>query len=404
MRRISLLFLLMAAVAGSFAYTATPVWVTPDVPTTETLNGTTLLPWEIYRYDGASYTLALSVPGTPDLNAIHKMDLPGDWLFSVEAPSTLGGALMPAGTVAEARDVIRWDSAAGVYTICFSGALAGVPPGTNIDSVYLDGGDTADLIVGFDVPTDVPPFVGPTAFEPNDLVRFVPTGPGICPGWTIAAANPVLDATLTLPPIPITTNTDGADRLRPGPTPVSAGWVVAFDVPTDLPPFAGPAAFTPGDLVEYNGVLGVFSLFEPLLGWPISSIVDGVSCGGGTPGRVFVNMMMGKAVAPAGDLVFVWTGSCAAGAQDYGIYQGTILAWYSHSLLTCTDPPPFLTEQLTPGGGDHYYLVVPLSTCKGIEGSYGRCSTGLCLPGDERPVGGAVCAAPQVIPTAPACP
>jgi hypothetical protein len=398
MGRTSLLFLLLAAVAGSVAYAATPVWITPDVPTTEALNGTTLLPWEIYRYDGASYTPVLSVPGNPDLNAIHKMDLVGDWLFSVEAPSDLGGALMPAGAIAEPRDVIRFDFAAGVYTICFSGAAAGVPPGTNVDSVYLQGGDTGDLIVSFDVPTDIPPFIGPTAFEPSDLVQFAPIVPGIiCPGWAIVAANPVLDGTTTLPPIPITTSTDGGDSL---PT----GNVLAFDVPTDLPPFAGPAAFTPGDLVEWDAVAGAFALFVPLGGWPISSIVDGVSCGGSTPGRVLLFMTVGKAAAPPG-IIFVWPGSCLSGGQDYGIYEGMIGAWYSHVPVACVDLPPVLTEPILPAAPDSYYLVVPQNTCRGVEGSYGRCSPGICLPFNERPVGAVVCAAPQVLPPPPpACP
>ncbi|UCF68724.1 MAG: hypothetical protein JSV80_05400, partial [Acidobacteriota bacterium] len=111
---LALLFL----AAGSAALAANPVWVTPDVPTAESLGGTNLLPWEIYRYDAVSYTPVLSVPGNPDLNGIHKMDLPGDWLFSVEAPTDLGGLLVPAGTIAEPRDVIRYDSATNTYSIC----------------------------------------------------------------------------------------------------------------------------------------------------------------------------------------------------------------------------------------------------------------------------------------------
>ena len=77
---------------------------------------------------------------------------------------------------------------------------------------------------------------------------------------------------------------------------------------------------------------------------------------------------------------------------------------YNHTAKLCTDAAPLLTEQITPGSGDRYYLVVPLNSCNGSEGSYGRCSPGKCLAGDERPVGTSVCAVPQVLPTPPACP
>lgn len=403
MRRL-LLSLAVLGGGGWLAHAATPVWVTPDVPTTEGLNGTTLLPWEIYRYDGVSYAVALSVPGSPDLDAIHKLDAPGDWLFSVESPSELGGLLLPPGTIAEPRDLIWFDFSTGTYNLCMSGAASGIPPGSNLDAVYKDGFDAGgSLVVSFDVPTDIPPFVGPAAFEPSDLVRFVPTGLGVCSGtvWTVAAANPVVDATATAPPMPISSNVDGADDG-------GMKWVLAFDVPTDLPPTfpaAGPA--TPGTLVEWDAVAGTFSTFEVLLGWPISSIVDGLTCGGLRPGRVPTTMLMDKAVAPLGDVVLFWGASCASpeAAQDYEIYQGTIGSWYSHLALVCTDAVPSLTEQITPGAGSQYYLVVPKNRCKGSEGSYGRCSAGFCGAGDERPVGAPQCpSVVQALPDPALCP
>jgi hypothetical protein len=369
------------------------------VPTDEALSGNTLLPWEIWKYDGVAYTPAHTVPGDPDLNAIHKMDLPGDWLFSVEAPSDLGGVLMPAGTIAEPRDVIWYDSLTMTYQICMSGAAAGIPPGSNVDSIHMHGGDAGDLIVSFDVPTDVGVFPG--TFEPSDLVRFGPTGPGICPGFTIVAANPDFVAAAAGPGVPLSTNGDGADGL-PG-----ARRIFAFDVPSDIAPFTGSTAFIPGQLAEWDSAAATWLMFEKLIGWPISGVIDGVSCGGTTPGRVDPpTMTIAKATFPVGDLVLFWPPSCAAGGHDYGIYEGTIVApWtYNHTGILCTDAPPLLTEQITPGSGDRYYLVVPLNGCNGSEGSYGRCSPGQCLAGNERPVGASACGAPQVLPTPPACP
>ncbi|UCF68888.1 MAG: hypothetical protein JSV80_06260, partial [Acidobacteriota bacterium] len=236
------------------------------------------------------------------------------------------------------------------------------------------------------------------AFEPADLVRFSPLGPGICPGagFGLVAANPYFDASVSGPGVPLSTITDGGD----GP---ANKLVLAFDVPTDIPPFAGPAAFRPGQLVEWNGILLTYSVFENLTGWPISSIVDGVSCGG-TPGRVDPpGMTVVKAATPP-DIVLTWPGSCASGAQDYGIYEGTLGSFYSHTLIDCNDAPPVLTEQITPGAANHYYLVVPYNVCGSVEGSYGRCSPGVCLAGNERPIGTATCQPVQTIPTAPACP
>ncbi len=396
MRRF-LVFLAVLGSAGVLTLAATPVWVTPDVPTDETLSGFTLLPSEIYKYDGGSYTLALSVPGAPDLDAIHKMDTFGDWLLSVEAASDLGGTLLPAGSVADPRDVIWFDSATGAYSICMSGALAGIPVGSNVDAVFMDVKDDGDIIVSFDVPTDIPPFTGTTAFEPGDLVRFVPLGPGKCPGagFAIAAANPVVDASLTVPPIPLSSNVYGAEDG-------SSKWIVAFDVPTDLPPFAGPAAFVPGDLVAWSGA--AYSSFEALSGWPISGIVDGVTCGG-SPGRIPTTMLVTKAASP--NITLSWSASCLTdGGQDYGIYEGILGSYYSHALKVCTDSAPALSETITPAGVNHYYLVVPINTCKPAEGSYGRCSTvAACGPGNERPIGAPTCAVRRLpFPGDPACP
>ena len=222
----------------------------------------------------------------------------------------------------------------------------------------------------------------------------MPLGIGTCPGWAISAANPAFDASTAGIGVPISSITEGADSA----TDFSSGiaeTLLALDVPSDLAP--PPALYVPGDIVGYDGAL--FSLFEPLGGWPISSVVDGISCSG-NPGRVPVTMVMDKAVAPPTDLIFDWSASCAQGADDYGIYEGTIGVWYSHTMLDCMDGGPLLEEQVTPAVGDQYYLVVAHSECRG-EGSYGKCNTAICLAGDERPVGTAVCAAPHVVTCCP---
>jgi hypothetical protein len=87
-----------------------------------------------------------------------------------------------------------------------------------------------------------------------------------------------------------------------------------------------------------------------------------------------------KSSITAGDLTITWSPSCSVGAEDYGIFEGTIGTWYSHTAVTCTDALGDFTEEVTPGSGDRYYLVVPHNP--NDEGSYGIDSTGT-----ERPVG-----------------
>jgi hypothetical protein len=293
--------------------------------------------------------------------------------------------------------VIWYDASAGVYQLCLQGATAGIPATSGIDAIHMDGGDTGDLVLSFDVPTDVPPFPG--TFEPADLVRFGATGPGICTGHAIVAANPDFDASTALPGVPLSSNAEGADGIP------NIRRMFVYDIPTDIPPFAGATAFVPGQIARWNATASVWQSFLTLTGWPISSVVDGLSCGGTSPGRVDPpKMTLTKAAAPPGDLVLTWPGSCASGAHDYGIYEGALGTWTSHSAIDCHDAPPLLTEQITPLTGNRYYLVVPFNGCNATEGSYGRCSPGYCGPGDERSIGTAVCAAPQLIPTPPACP
>jgi len=373
-----LLFLGCVAAFVSPASAATPIFIVPDVPTTES-GGNTLQTWEIWRYDTPpAYSLVFSVPGSPTLDAIHKLDLAGDWLLSVEAASDLAGFL-PAP--AEPRDVIRYDSAAGSYSVFFCGGAVGIPAGVNVDAVSMEGGDAGNLIVSFDVPVDLLPF--PT-FEPADLVRFAPTGGPLCSDWAIAAANPSFDASASGGGVALSTNGIGADGAL-GMT------VFSVDVPTDLAPPA--ATYLPATLVQWDGL--TYSAFETLAGWPAGSLVDGISCLA-NPGvlpispasdQMFVSKVGG------GDIVLDWSASCSSGAEDYGIYEGTIGTYYSHTMIDCDDAGSDLVEQITPAVGSNYYLVVPHGKA---EGSYGRDSAGA-----ERPFGGAVCATPQILTPCP---
>jgi hypothetical protein len=367
----SLLFTLAIVAATTGAPAATPIYVTPDVPTDPALVPVTLLPWQVLRYTvlPVSYTPVAGFAGTPAVDGIHKLDKPGAWLFSLESASELGG-LLPSP--ADPRDVVRFDPPSGYTPFFCGGSVSGaVPEGSNVDAILLSGGDTGDLWVSFDVPTSI----GGTTFDPADLVAYRRTGAG-CSGWSILVANPVFDASAAGTGIPSSTNLIGADK-------VGSLILVTLDVPTDL----GVTTYTTGQVLAWSG--SAWSIWENLSGWPGSSAIDALSWVG-NPGKVD-QISMSKS---GPDLVISWAPGCSDGGIDYGVYQGTIGSWTSHVSIVCTDSGADRTETFLPGSGNRYYLVVPRNAA--AEGSYGQKTGGI-----ERPVGGGACAATQVVTPCP---
>ncbi len=384
MKRL-LLVCVVLGLAGSLARATTPLLISSDVPTTESATLTTLLQSQIFRYTvPPAYTLLLTVPGSSQLDGIHKMDRFGSWLFSVETANNLAGVL--AGADADPRDVIRFDATAGTYSFFFCGASAGIPPGVNVDAVYLDGGDAGSLIVSFDVPTTL----GAFTFDPADLVRYVRIGPA-CGDWVLAAGNPDFDASAAGLGIPTSVNMRDAAR-------VGTLRIFSLDVPADLGP-PGVVTYLPGQIVSWNGA--AFGLYEPLAGWPLSSTVDGLSTVG-NPGIVGPTLFMNKTVSPQldlSDVILSWSASCSEGASDYGIYEGTIGVFYSHTSVDCNDGGLAFTEQITPAAGSRYYLVVPLNPQ--TEGSYGQRRDNPIPTLTERPVGAVQCVTVQTVTPCP---
>ena len=370
--------------AGSLAQAATPLLISSDGPTTETATLTTLREFQIYRYTvPAAYALTLTVAGSPQIDGVHKMDMAKHWLFSVESANNLAGML--GGADADPRDVIRFDSGAGVYSFFFCGAAVGVPQGVNVDAVYLDGGDAGELILSFDVPTTM----GAFTFDPADLVRFRRTGVA-CGNWALMAANPDFDASAAGSGIPTSVNM--LDAARAG-----ALRIFSLDVPATLGP-PGAVTYLPGQIVAWNGA--AYSLYEPLAGWPISNTVDGLATQG-NPGIIPATLFVNKTAAPqldTSDVVLSWSQSCSEGASEYGMYEGTIGTWYSHTRVDCMDGGALLTEQITPTAGNKYYLVVPNNPM--LEGSYGTRQTAPAVF-VERPVGTLQCVAPQSVTPCP---
>lgn len=255
----------LALLALSASPALASYYFSPDTPMT--LGGTTWLPSEVvFRSDAGVYSLSVALPAGTRIDAIHRMET-GDLLFSVEKPTLLGGVSC------DPRDVVRYDGTS--YSLFFGGAAAGIPFGHNVDSAFLNGGDSGDLILSFDIPTTL----GGVTYEPSDLVRY-----------SSGVFSIFFDASLALPPVPIRANVTGADRR-------GTRTILTFDVPTRL----GGVTYLPGQIVAWNGT--AFSSFALDPGWP--------------PGRFVNALAMGSCLDADGDGFGVpGDGACAAGNRE----------------------------------------------------------------------------------------
>ncbi len=366
MKKRLIALLVILGIAGLPAL-AQSYYFSPDVPTD--LGGTTYLPWEVVRYDPGTFSLRLTFPVTA-VDSVHAM-CSGNWLLSVETPEEIPPG---SGALYDPRDVILYDPATLLYTPFFCGAAIGIPDGSNLDAAFLRGDDSQSLVISFDVPTDLTA-IGGGVYDPADLIQFQPTGAG-CNGWLLAGT--LVDASTTAPPVAITSDVTGADRR-------GSQVMLPFDVPTTL----APPTYLPGQVPFWDTGVLVFGLFDAPP-WPpdLSSRMDAFSFLP-DPGEVS-SMHVDKSSITTGDLTITWTPSTSAGAEDYGIYEGSIVnPWiFNHTSKLCTDAGTALTEDITPASGNRFYLVVALNP--DMEGSYGRHTSGT-----ERPQGSSPCRAAQ---------
>jgi hypothetical protein len=85
-----------------------------------------------------------------------------------------------------------------------------------------------------------------------------------------------------------------------------------------------------------------------------------------------------------------WGPSCGS-PIDYAVYEGAVGSWYSHVPAACSTYAK-TSVSIAPGGGNRYYLVVPLT--QGEEGTYGHDSSGSPIPQSSSPCRGILNATP----------
>jgi hypothetical protein len=101
--------------------------------------------------------------------------------------------------------------------------------------------------------------------------------------------------------------------------------------------------------------------------------MDNARWSAGEPGRVPPDITLAR--VPPNRVQVAWSAPEGCGApEDYGIYEGKLGDWDSHTAVVCSDETGDRNETITSGLGNRYYLVVPLGSV--AEGSYGLDSQG----------------------------
>lgn len=149
---------------------------------------------------------------------------------------------------------------------------------------------------------------------------------------------------------------------RTAVTPEYPGGTYAYYVTIDA---SGASAYPYSVGPRYNGVVAtenITTMGHVTISEAVTTYVP-TTIAGVVPDTMTLTKLSASSIS------LQWNPSCAATVQDYGIYEGLIGSWHSHTAVDCTDNAGDRTELVTPSTGNRYYLVVPLNTSG--EGSYG---------------------------------
>lgn len=215
-------------------------------------------------------------------------------------------------------------------------------------------------------PAPIPPETGSDVTPRGELFLIVPQLPTCV--VTPAEARAGTPVTVTAGGLSRNRTTRvmmGTDAVASGTTDGSGATRTQFMVPPAAAPGAQPILIEVDDPVDAVTADCVLTVLPEQIG------------AGDLAGDLTV------AHAVGGSIQLAWPGSCAPGDTDYEVYEGSLMAFYSHQSRLCSTGGA-TSVALQPGGGNQYYLVVPANAVR--EGSYG-----LASDGGLRPAGSQAC-------------
>ena len=274
--------------------------------------------------------------GTDQSVADARLASRGDWGGESETH-----ALLPGSPAIDAGGTCASTDQRGVSRPALGGCDAGAFESAGFQAAAVSGTpQSTDVGTAFGAPL----VVGVTANSPSE-----PVGPGGAVTFTAPASG----ASLSVTPIVAATDAGGS---------ASSGTLTANLTAGSYSVTAGGAGFTVTD------TFGLTNLDA-------------------SPGETSAALTISKDSVQPNLLDLGWGATCAASGVDYAVYEGTLGSFYDHGSVACSTGGSTSLDDLTPGGGSHYYLIVPLSASS--EGTYGRDSTGTEIPQAGSPCLGA---------------
>lgn len=133
--------------------------------TTVTLGGTTFQPFDVVRYNGSTYSLEFDgqAAGVPDGTNVGDIAVDGTGLLL-----TFDTTVVLSGTTFSPRDVVLYNGS--TFTMYFNGGVQNVPDGMAIDGVELLA--NGHLLLSFDTSGTL----GGVDFDDEDILEYTPNG------------------------------------------------------------------------------------------------------------------------------------------------------------------------------------------------------------------------------------
>ena len=341
--RVGFVVLPLAFVALPFA--AQQFALAVDVPSN--LGGTVYGSNQIVKFNAGSYGLGTDLSSAlgpaGHINALTEVS-PGVYYLALDVPTTI------SGTTYQPSDILK--ETGGTFSLVQSGSGLGIPPGVGIGAI------TRIPVLNWPViALTAPATIGAGSYLPGDLIQV--NGTTLSLYWRSTNYG-----------VPAGARIAGAEVMATNEL------LVQFDIPVTV----ASTTFAPGEILQFSG--GFFSTpFFDDASFPAGSAMTDFalpgSPGSAPDGKVAsVPLTMSKLNLSGTSVSMSWGSTCSPEGTGYGLYEGTIGSWYSHTAMACLGSTNSAT--FSPSSGNRYYLVAPNNG--DYEGSYGTDSSGNQIP------------------------